>query len=309
MSRPCKGHCREYPKKRSSKPTRKTSKHLDSGRRKVLSAVARTKMSCSDFSLIQRNGTCYMSASTLMFARIALRQCTSEHVRAYVRRSMANAWDDAQGRASESTCPLIPKRVRQFYALMLKTNGKVSNIRDAKDVQSYADVKLTEGGTPEYFLVALFWASGIDCLYTSRRLKDREDAPLRESIFEHVLSSIHALPPSHPFYVLNLHMKFDGLLIPKDVRKMLRVLNFAFGVARGRLVGVLMKFFKSNNMGHVVSLYPCYSKGVLSWVCCNSWSDKCSKQGFVEFVKDLHVNRDYRYFYGVSLILKGHQEQ
>ena len=321
-------HCRKYPSKKSNKKTTKTSKKsnkkkrtLSSAQTKVWSALRKRKMSCSDFALTQRNGTCYMAAATLMFSRVALKSCNVEDVRKYIRFSNANEWDSAHGQTSDQSCPRIPKKIRQYYAFLQNTGVKrytVHRMKRSDAAAAYHNLvvektDMQQGGHPGNFLVAIFWAAEIDCLYTflrmpllarSRTMTGGWGKTPMELIRERVLK----MSNRHPFHVLDCEMEDDGgFRLADECGKMLEVLNDAVDAAGSRnfmLQGVLITV-AGQSSAHVIAVYPCYSSGgALKWICCNSWGESCSRADFESFFKNLHDTRGYSVFRTVTLMVR-----
>lgn len=265
---------------------RARTKALRSGKKKVLVAVRRAAAPCSTFALTQRNDTCYMAAATLLFARAALRQCVDADVRRFVRLSMANAWDRAQGDASDPTCPLVPKKIRQCYAdLAAEPDVFGVQLRTARDLtcartKTCVEPPLALGGSQDKFLVALFWAAKLRCQFKKVVLlldeRERVQFPRAGRGTRAIDFVVDQLPPAAPagaHVVVDAYMDGDG--IDADATALLDMLGDAF--RRSRLEGVLMALTRgAEGAGHTLSLYPCLSGGALAWTVCNSWGDDCA---------------------------------
>ena len=327
-------------KKPPANSKKKKTPAIFSLKKKLWSAVKKHKSNCSDFSLKQRNGTCYLAAATLMFGRTAMDVCKVDDVRAYVRRSMGNAWDDAQGLdiPSQNTCPRIPRTIREYYAYLTKRRTFQSMMNrftkvGARCVETKTcsgatvePVNLIDGGEPDRFLVALMWASNIDCLYTNlyislyptKVLNPRGHAVLNFK-YDYAMKKPHAtfnqfaakivktLPKTHPFHVLHFAMHGrNGYEAPQDSHKVLDVMNDLVDVAGANkmtIQGVGISIGNADG-GHAVSVYPCYMGGTLKWVSCNSWGDDCSRGEFPDFIANLCTKLNYTHFLGLTFLIK-----
>ena len=317
---------------------------VKSFQKNVWVAVKQHKTNCSDFSLRQRGTTCYMAAATLMFGRTVMDVCKVDDVRAYVRRSMGNAWDDAQGlnTPSQHTCPRIPQNIREYYAY-LERSAKYKNVLNWFDMKTAQCVQtktcpatprepidmVTHGGHANDFLVALMWASGIPCLYTYVNTKlhpttTQEPAKLnfdysymmkrRNATFDDFAKKmVKTMPrkmedgPRIPFHVLHFSMKQgEGFRAPQDSRKVINILNELVTIAEGKYMivrGLLLSIGREGG-GHAVSIYPCYVRGTLKWICCNTWGDNCFRGEFHDFIADLCAEKHYTHFTGFTLLIK-----
>lgn len=134
-------------------------------------------MSCTDFSLHQRGGTCYMSAATLLTVRVFLSRIaqTDENkpLRNFLILSNANDHERALGPNGNHSCPLIPQVLRDTYAQALKVDietkydFKFEGIKNdfiEKHCQSddckNAKKDSMEGGSAFNFLIALLLSVG-----------------------------------------------------------------------------------------------------------------------------------------------------
>lgn len=287
------------PTKAKSSKTPKKKTPLASAKQKVWSFAQKVTKPCDDFALKQRNGTCYMAAATLMFGRVALTHCKSEGVRQYVRRSMANAWDDAQGSSNDEFCPRIPKAIRQFYS-DLRDNVKfylhenrVYHIGDMGCAlyQTCSDKELMQGGVPSCFLTALFWASysslvgNKPCTLTTRAVNiDTYSGTLEHFLRRKVLKDLRKIP----FQIVDLVIK-PGLSL--NANTIVPILTFTLKVVYETMTkrsmhlhGVMLTMVtEDGSSGHVISLFPCLKGGDLRWTFCNSWGDACSRNLGGEF--------------------------
>ena len=269
-----------------------------------------SKAQCSDFSLAQRNGTCFMAASTLLFARAALKSCKALDVRQFVRRSMANAWDDAQGPNTDGLCPRIPKIIRQYYAALSMDITELSTgwalkkydhtmLNACVSTRSCTEKTLMKGGYADMFLVALFWASDpSSCVFISQKVYVKDcvvkypymrgyNRQLQELVSGIILKNCKKV--FEKWTVLSVYQISDCVIDEESLSS-----GFEASKTQGvRVYGVLLHMYStSRTMGHVLSAYPCYSGGVLKWILCNSWGDACSRS-FKDTFHKLREERKY----------------
>lgn len=328
-------HCRSRPRKRKDSPPpqhkivkrksgSKKSSLVDSAKRKILKAIKTNQQSCSNFSLKQRNGTCYLAASTLLFARSALKECNDTDVRNFVRRTMANAWDDAQGPKGDVTCPRIPQKIRDYYSAFLdlpfyKNRINVNAIHEANCVTKGTCLKqdLINGGSGVGFLIALFWASGIKSYLTrvvckfvdpmENFLLEGEPAEANGGTLSDLMRIVvGSLYPDIRFNVI--FFRFEKRM-PRNLHQMQKMEDFLNdcteaalkkGYAlQGALLGLIDK---EDKKGHLVSAYPCMVGGRTKWISCNSWGENCSPTLF-DLMRDLR-RYDFVFYDCVTILLK-----
>ena len=331
------------PLQRRRSPSTSSTKQavVKSFQTKVWVVVKQHKTNCSDFSLKQRGTTCYMAAATLMFGRTAMDVCKVDDVRAYVRRSMGNAWDDAQGLVSQHTCPQIPRNVREYYAY-LSRSSKYKNRLNWFDMKTAQQAKtgtpeepfdmVTKGGHAAEFLVALMWASGIPCLYTYVDTKlhpTTTQTPAKLNFdYSYLMKRSNAtfdafakkmvktLPkkmedgPRIPYNALHFGMNLgEGFKAPQDSREIINIMNELVTIAEGRYMivqGLLLSLGREDG-GHTVSIYPCYVRGTLKWICCNSWGGNCFRGEFHDFIADLCARKKYTHFLDFTLLVRSNK--
>lgn len=298
-------YCRKRPL-RSDK--RKAGERILSGWRKY--------QQCNTFSLEQRNGTCYMAAATLMFARTALHDCSSETIRRYVRLSMANAWSDAQG--DESTCPRIPLRIRQHYSDLMKNLvlNKVDMVpftrSDLTRDLAYDDIDLlTKGGQAWKFLTALFTASNINIKVVSGIFSFHSSMTELKTptVFAHktlffAANVIIDRLKDHEYFLLNFRLRaFKTEFIEGAHNFVNHVTEQSF--KRGlRVKGIGVDLSRRSGGGHVITGYPCQSSSRPNWTMCNSWGDDCSREGFTPFLQALCHKRNYDHISGIYFLIR-----
>lgn len=307
-------HCRTPSKpsrQQSSSPLRTSKKKaskkqspLESAKQKVWNAIRKSSKDCDSFALTQRNGTCFMAASTLMFARVALSECKEESVRRFVRLSMANAWDEAQGPSWNVTCPKIPDSIHEYYRTIYRTSFSPDKIvqivkgkPDRNDTINGEPTPLGKGGVGSFFLSSLFFASRISCSFTmtTPNFEDSTQEKLSSPSFakgktidEYVHYIIHERLPNTKYNILTINQNRGGYLLSKHVSKLERLLDSSVLSASShgmKVEGVLMTI-GIDGRGHAVSLYPC-NRGGIKWVCCNSWGEDCTNIGVPRFVQQV----------------------
>ena len=273
--------------------------------KKVRAALVASTQDCNAFSLAQRGGTCYMAAATLMFGRVAIKYARVQAVRDYVRRSMANAHDDAQGPADNAACPNIPLVVRKYtWAMNNARNKEYSNHslyppepqveewtkpRITPFLTSATAASLTEGGQAAHFAAALFWASGVPCTLYAATVKGRaapttycsHESRYNEHIFGAIATVIRErLVGGVGFDVFDfaLHNPSKGLAIStyRDyITQSMTLVHKSIARDGHELVCLFMAVRnKEMTKGHAISFYPCVKAGRLTWTMCNSWGSK-----------------------------------
>jgi hypothetical protein len=217
-----------------------------------------------------------MAAATLVFARVALARCPDLGIRQYVRRSMANAWDEAQGHSRQDTCPRIPKSIRQHYADLLDRTHNKLGIFTSKGVacaatHSCKDKPLTDGGKSYAFLTALYWAAGMDLVLTKLNVKAGTDAETVSLLGAFLARETSRTTSTH---LVNTRLFSKPLATESFVRRVL-----AEGLSRTHQLQsvVLVLVNDQRTRAHVVTLFPCFRRGALQWTFCNSWGDDCSR--------------------------------
>ena len=182
-------YCRQRRSKKRASPA-------TSPRRRLERIAFKLSDKCNTFSLEQRGATCYMAAATLMFGRVAMKYAASLDVKQYVRRSMANLWDEAQGDKEHEVCPNIPLDVRRRYLTLYEMRNKIfenSTTSPLGVTLLLEDVDLSgpppssgkgflSGGKAPLFATALFWAAGISSSYTLKVFPDYEHYGLPGSL-------------------------------------------------------------------------------------------------------------------------------
>ena len=328
-------HCRSPSKKRSPlpqtksrntpPPQKKETSPLQTAKEKVWNAIRQSAKDCDTFSLKQRNGTCFMAAATLMFARVALGECKVDSVRKYVRLTMANAWDMAQGPEKATTCPNIPLSIRKNYDLLWHTsfkNNKVNYMNigipphksSDKEFKSFGRKALTSGGSDYFFLASLFWASGMPCGFTLCGIKfDGKDhnhlaTPKQakgktiQTFFSDVLST--HIPLQH-FNVVAFSFQGESFYAPQETQKVEAIFDSAVDIAasNGLKLEAILLALGTPQKGHVFSIYPCM-KGDTKWICCNSWGQDCSKKGLVRVIQDFCSTRQDIEFLSFTFLVR-----
>jgi hypothetical protein len=270
------------------------SARVAAGKRKLWQ-VARelSPQKCSDFSLKQRGNTCFMSAATLTVGRTMMPYIKDDAVRRFVRYSMANDWDEAQGGANEGTCPRIPKRVRQYYAALYEKAVKIKANRtptwQAHEMTCVTNDTckmrhLTEGGQIDFFTVALLWGSNVPCHFAQQILEWHHNTWPKTQIPRNLMEGVLLERDSSvPFHVVTftsrskMSLRLDGIY----VRLLFRVLDSVHArlLKAGRAVlsvglGVVDD---AETFGHAIALFPCLVHGQLTWTLCDSNNPRCTK--------------------------------
>ena len=183
---------------------------------------------------------------------------------------------------------------------------------------------LHAGGQPDFFLVALMWASGIHCMFSYIFLEFKQDLIQQQRAILDIDYTFAALNkenatlsdlarkviislPVMPVHVLTFAMHSSkGYKAPQDSRKVIHLLNELVDVASQMsmsIEGVVITLLRVGG-GHVVSIYPCVVQGKLRWISCNSWGDNCHRGDFIDFVVDLCDQKLYTHFGEIILLLK-----
>jgi hypothetical protein len=236
---------------------------------------------------------------------------------------------------SQNTCPRIPRTIREYYAYLNTIRLFQSTLNrfprsHAQCVETQTcpgrveSMDLFHGGQSDWFLVALMWASKIECLYTYLYVTlhptttTQAHAKLnfdysyamykRNATFnEFAKKIVKTLPKTHPFHVLTFSMhNRDGYKAPQDSRKVVDAMNELADVAGANTMTIqgLMVSMGRQGSAHVVSCYPCYVGGTLKWIACNSWGDNCSRKEFHDFIADLCALKSYTHFLQLTLLIK-----
>ena len=232
-----------------------------------------------------------------------MKQCKSDAVRQYVRKSMANAWDDAQGASTDASCPRIPKAIRQFYSGGAEKfehyySPKVFRKEEVKCAGSYTctEKQLMWGGKASVFLTALFWASYDDwdvkkpcTLMTLAVDVDTDGWVTKEKRGCVVRFVVAALAKVHkiPFQV------FDFFFVPgltADTSRLELMLEGIYNIVVSRSMhvhGIILGLCdpKNTSRAHAVTLFPCTRNARLNWTFCNSWGMPCSEDLDAELKK------------------------
>jgi hypothetical protein len=224
------------PKEKQASKTYPTNPYLPKHNARIAAGKAKlwqvarelSPQKCSDFSLMQRGKTCFMSAATLLVGRTMMPYIKDDAVRRYVRYSMANAWEDAQGPVDDGSCPRIPKRVRQYYAALWDTTYMVPQFRtvkiEAHEMKCVANdtcvsKHLDKGGFLAQFITALLWGSDLPCTYTQRMMHWHDHTWEKTSITRQLMYDvlIQHVDASVPFHVVTFPsynktgMRIDGV--------------------------------------------------------------------------------------------------
>lgn len=305
-------HCRCRPRcmppTKSPRRTRKTSSTRKRSSRSARSRIGHalrtaTQQTCNSFSLTQRGGTCYMAAATLLFGRVAMKYTKESGLRHFVRRSMANAWDDAQGTSTEVQCPLIPKEIRQYYAAILEnmtvetSTGRVVSYPFQSKVMNKASITcfpncterdlVNTGGFATVFATALFWAAKIPCILFVRAIHLSEDRRrlngsrnlLHTDLLQEITSSISGRLPG--FYLCDYmfaKQTWNVSLHTGNDRRLSELLDKVYRgifVSGHLLVGCILDMKSTKGGSHSMSLFPCVKDTRLHWTWCNSWGQDC----------------------------------
>lgn len=285
------------------------------------------KNKCDTFTLQQRGKTCYMAASTLMFGRVVIPYVSNveDPIKLYVRRSMANLWDDAQGPLS-SSCPRIPLRIRQFYTMLRyfenhETYPVLPNlpyVLERKDFSYAEDVYeriSMQGGVSHLFFVSMCWASNIPCRLTLQTVDLDAAVDLNDRMYE----SIHANSFSGGFLVSYFLLSLDGdpgaAVSDGYLEFLLHNLYSRLSKQKVELCGVLMsvsKVVNGNLKSHSVSAYPCLESYVnkhknkklrYQWVMCNTNDDVCHSN-LRKGLQNLEFQKGYDALDRIAFIVK-----
>ena len=272
-----------------------------------------------------------MSAATLMFSRVALTLTSHAAIRAYVRKSMANRWDDAQGREGDASCPRIPNSIRQYYFGLMKKRFASSSddkyspatIRQS-DIDCVPDCATSDliggGGYTSLFAVSMFWAAGLRCVYhfvtlrTDTRWNLVVDGKNRD--FHRTLSNVvkKVSIGTNGFQVVDVTFENPLRLASnlQDHEVLEKALNDTYELLFSHGHAVRCCFINLNGMArtahkhHVVGVYPCHSSSpssyFLSWSLCNTWGEECDphlRRGMLRLENERH----YHEWRGVSFIV------
>lgn len=245
---------------------------------------------------------------------------------------MGNAHEDALGKESEKICPRMPKSIRQYMAFLMKDGKTLKKTFTRADsgcalTRTCTENDLLNGGNEALFLTAIFWAAELDCSYSVGQVglkkshgnpdifftfhKDKMyNAPTLKQTLE---KQISLLDRKHAYHVLWNNFHTTALIsIRNDIQEVNDYIQTAFYSAAQNnmyLLGIIIGIHrKEQNMGHAISVYPCYSKDGLRWICCNSQADPlgrvkdCSKAGFIPFMMSLSYYFDL--FNSVTFVFK-----
>ena len=309
------GAKRSFCRKESSKRKRRRAASLSSGKRKLkrnLLNHARTKKGCSWFTMLQQGPTCYMSAASLAFHRLLLRDLApvnsgddrKQAVRKFVLLS-------ASKRADEGACPSVPTDVRRIYTLT-EAKFKAVPLTENTRMTFYAPLRTEtverystlDGGQPHIFLSSLLWSVGAKCVLmirTAGRILRRENGrseaftdPLPDSEVAKICAQDPSLSPlatgdvekdaiplllkftPTEFVVYNVIQSSD-VRLPDPIDRNLEAYRLAFLSEGVRVLAVLIGVCSEveRDDAHVVSCFPCHNRqGRVVWMFCNSWNDR-----------------------------------
>ena len=280
-----------------------------------------------------------MSAATLMFGRFALKYTDQNAIalRNYVRQSMANRWDDAQGEQGHATCPRIPKRIRQYYAGLLDyipstheryNTGKVPFVesRDIKCVGTCDEASLLEGGYAGMFATALFWSADLPCVYHNIRYthnnkawpqcKVDRDTRLRPFLHTAMIQDLTAvlgkITAANSFEIVDFEWGTSVQMNPRHhIRAFQESLQLVYDSVfyLGYTIQCVFLRLQTEHPGtngdhdrHVIGMYPCHKRSSLAWNICNSWGEECY-QGLDSGMTLLAQTYGYTYLNGLSFVV------
>ena len=249
-----------------------------------------------------------MAASTHLFGRIGLKYVgtdpKSKDIRDFVRLSMANLWDEAQGPSEDASCPRIPPLLLKYYYssrlffirefplepfVITVRKSEVTNavVKGNSNIRSPFD-----GGNITAFLASLFWTTGLRCVVFRRLFNvwvDESSHQLYDTGTEmHLQDSIvdvvrrHMVPFEAPaFGLFDICMtmtrhnpRLDNQQHGHEFHQMLIRLHSL--LAPLSLAAIVINFVNDDmSNSHVVCAYPCLKGGHVKFILCNSNGDEC----------------------------------
>ena len=188
--------------------------------------------------------------------------------------------------------------------------------------QDCEEKALMEGGVPQFFLAALFFAS--DMSFEYRSFKCAFSQPIRQNLTltrPWPLSDMTLLDASkkvassfthHAFHLLDIVFPsaHESGKLTTSIAKLRNVGTFvdeftAWGLQNGwRVEGVLVSL-RHSRAGHAISLFPCFGahKTYPEWMICNSWGEPCTPNTFASFMHDIATRMKYTLLSSVTFLL------
>ena len=254
-----------------------------------------------------------MAAATHLFGRIGLKLGVSpetKDIRDFVRLSMANLWDEAQGPAHEASCPRIPRRFLHYYwsfrAILNEAKYPLEStiasytketVERRIHEKNYEHKSPLHGGNCVAFLASLFWTTNLPCIVFQKTVTVQGGGgtgdlvavqPFRYALHLKIAYTVetgmHAIQTAQSFglfdFVFRLSNDNNNTHLSTEqhgheFHQMLIQLHRTLAPPLA-LVAVLINFVRYDMTAvHTVSAYPCFQGGHIKFVLCNSHGDEC----------------------------------